>query len=121
MKLAGDVVLEAVDQVGNGILRDYALEIAVLLVGASSHVGGLREFCALAVLVLTLDCFMLSTFYTAILAVMIEVSSFDHGTFPRRFRSRFHRPITSLLTTITTIYLSGSKNKAGQVSYQISP
>ena len=74
MKLAGDVVLEAVDQVGNGILRDYALEIAVLLVGASSHVGGLREFCALAVLALTLDCFMLCTFYTAILAVMIEVS-----------------------------------------------
>lgn len=73
MKLAGDVVLEAVDQVGNGILRDYALEIAVLLVGASSHVGGLREFCALAVLALTLDCFMLCTFYTAILAVMIEV------------------------------------------------
>jgi len=74
MKLAGDVVLEAVDQVGNGILRDYALEIAVLLVGANSHVGGLREFCALAVLALTLDCFMLCTFYTAILAVMIEVS-----------------------------------------------
>ena len=74
MKLAGDVVLEAVDQVGNGILRDYALEIAVLLVGASSHVGGLREFCALAVLALTLDCFMLCTFYTAILSVMIEVS-----------------------------------------------
>lgn len=83
MKLAGDVVLEAVDQVGNGILRDYALEIVVLLVGASSHVGGLREFCALAVLALTLDCFMLCTFYTAILAVMIEVSSFDHETFPR--------------------------------------
>lgn len=105
MKLAGDVVLEAVDQVGNGILRDYALEIAVLLVGASSHVGGLREFCALAVLALTLDCFMLCTFYTAILAVMIEVSSLDHGTFPRWICSQLHRLIASLLTTTTTIYL----------------
>ena len=105
MKLAGDVVLEAVDQVGNGILRDYALEIAVLLVGASSRVGGLREFCALAVLVLALDCFMLCTFYTAILAVMIEVSPFGHGTFPRRIPFHPHRLITPLLTTITTIYL----------------
>jgi hydroxymethylglutaryl-CoA reductase (NADPH) len=78
MKPAGGVVLEALDQVGNGILRDYALEIAVLLVGANSHVGGLREFCALAVLVLTLDCLMVCTFYTAILAVMIEVR-FDRG------------------------------------------
>lgn len=74
MKPAGEVVMEAVDQVGNGILRDYALEIAVLLVGANSHVGGLREFCALAVLALALDCLMLCTFYTAILAIMIEVS-----------------------------------------------
>lgn len=92
MKLAGDVVLEAVDQVGNGILRDYALEVAVLLVGASSHVGGLREFCALAALALTLDCFMLSTFYTAILAVMIEVSLFDHETMPHRIWSRASSP-----------------------------
>ena len=92
MKLAGDVVLEAVDQVGNGILKDYALEIVVLLVGASSHVGGLREFCALAVLVLALDCFMLCTFYTAVLAVMIEVSWFDRETVPRL--------IAPLLTTI---------------------
>jgi len=100
MKLAGDVVLEAVDQVGNGILRDYALEIVVLLVGASSHVGGLREFCALAVLALTLDCIMLYTFYTAILAVMIEVSSFDHVALPHRIRSNVHRLIAPLLTTI---------------------
>jgi len=73
MKPAGSVVLEALDQVGNGILRDYVLEIAVLLVGANSHVGGLREFCALAVLALALDCLMVCTFYTAVLAVMIEV------------------------------------------------
>jgi hydroxymethylglutaryl-CoA reductase (NADPH) len=73
MKPAGDVVLEALDQVGNGILRDYILEMAVLLVGANSRVGHLREFSALAVLVLALDCFMVCTFYTAILTVMIEV------------------------------------------------
>lgn len=119
MKLAGDVVLEAVDQVGNGILRDYALEIAVLLVGASSHVGGLREFCALAVLALALDCFMLCTFYTAILAVMIEVSSIDRRTFPR-FGSPFAASVCIYTHEPSLFVFTGSKNQVSQGSYQIS-
>ena len=73
MKPAGDVILDALDRKGNIILRDYALEIAVLLVGANSKVGGLREFCALASIAMTLDCVMLCTFYTAVLTVMLEV------------------------------------------------
>ncbi|KAI1783641.1 mannosyl oligosaccharide glucosidase-domain-containing protein [Ganoderma leucocontextum] len=40
MKAAGDVILEALDRVGNMILRDYALEIAVL---ASFHRGRYGE------------------------------------------------------------------------------
>lgn len=74
MKPAGILILEAFDQVGNVILRDYALEIAVLGVGASSKVGGLKEFCALAALCLTLDCILLGTFYVAVLSIMVEVS-----------------------------------------------
>ncbi|KAI0089002.1 hydroxymethylglutaryl-coenzyme A reductase-domain-containing protein [Irpex rosettiformis] len=73
MKPAGDVILEALDKTGNVILRDYALEIAVLLVGANSKVSGLREFCALASVSLALDCVMLATFYTAVLTIMLEV------------------------------------------------
>ncbi|CAL1708678.1 unnamed protein product [Somion occarium] len=73
MKPAGEVVLEALDRAGNSIVRDYALEIAVLLVGAYSHVGGLKEFCALASLAMALDCVMLGSFYTAVLTVMVEV------------------------------------------------
>ena len=76
MKPAPEVIKEALDKVGNAILRDYALEIAVLLIGAYSKVGGLREFCALAALLLTLDCAAMGTFYVAILSIMIEVSSF---------------------------------------------
>lgn len=74
MKPAGDVVLDALDRTGNVILRDYALEVAVLLVGANSKVGGLREFCALASIAMILDCVMLGTFYTAVLTIMLEVS-----------------------------------------------
>jgi hypothetical protein len=56
------------------IIRDYFLEIAVLVVGANSKVGGLREVCALAALILGLDCLLLCTYLAAILGVMIEVS-----------------------------------------------
>ncbi|KAJ3537939.1 hypothetical protein NM688_g6593 [Phlebia brevispora] len=72
IKPAGDVILEALDRKGNVILRDYALEIAVLFIGANSKVGGLREFCALACLAMVMDCIMLGTFYTAVLTIMIE-------------------------------------------------
>ncbi|OAX36835.1 hypothetical protein K503DRAFT_867290 [Rhizopogon vinicolor AM-OR11-026] len=73
MKPAGDVVLEAIENSGNAILRDYALEIAVLTMGAKSKVGGLKEFCALAALSLVLDCVLFGTFYAAILSIMVEV------------------------------------------------
>lgn len=74
MKPAGELILEAFDRVGNVILRDYALEVAVLGVGAGSKVGGLREFCTLAALSLIVDCILLGTFYVAILSIMVEVS-----------------------------------------------
>lgn len=75
MKPAPDLIVEALDKVANIIVRDYALEIAVLLIGAYSKVGGLKEFCALAALLLTVDCAATATFYVAILSVMIEVRS----------------------------------------------
>ncbi|KAI0747021.1 3-hydroxy-3-methylglutaryl-coenzyme A reductase [Daedaleopsis nitida] len=73
MKSAGSVILEALDRVGNVILRDYALEIAVLFVGVNSRVGGLKEFCAVAALALAMDCVMTFTLYTAVLTIMVEV------------------------------------------------
>ncbi|CEL63158.1 3-hydroxy-3-methylglutaryl-CoA reductase [Rhizoctonia solani AG-1 IB] len=73
-KTAAQVVREAVDSVGPGVVRDYAIEIAVLGVGAASGVGGLKEFCALAALILACDCAALFTFYVAILNVMTEVN-----------------------------------------------
>ncbi|KAI0692833.1 hypothetical protein BC835DRAFT_1416297 [Cytidiella melzeri] len=72
MKPAGKVILEALDKNGHLIFRDYTLKIAVLLVGANSKVGGLREFCALASFSLAMDCVMLATFYTVVLTIMLE-------------------------------------------------
>jgi hydroxymethylglutaryl-CoA reductase (NADPH) len=71
---ASQVVLDAVEQVGASIVRDYAIEVLVLCVGAASGVGGLKEFCALAAIILTMDCIALWTFYVGVLAVMVEVS-----------------------------------------------
>lgn len=91
-KPSGEIILESLTQVYVPILRDYILEIAVLVVGAYSHVSGLREVCALAALILGLDCLLLCTFLSAILGIMIEVrllfSCFDvfrHSWLPIQF------------------------------------
>ena len=44
---AKQIVVDAVRKVGVSIVRDYAIEIAALSVGAASGIGGLREFCYL--------------------------------------------------------------------------
>lgn len=76
MKPAPELIMEALNTngAGNAIIRDYALEIAALMIGAYSKVGGLTEFCALAALLLTVDAVSMATFYVAVLSVMIEVS-----------------------------------------------
>ncbi|KAK4703272.1 hydroxymethylglutaryl-CoA reductase (NADPH), partial [Phenoliferia sp. Uapishka_3] len=68
-----DIVLSAVGKTGVPIVRDYAIEIAVLLFGAMSGVAGLKEFCQLAALILVFDCALLMCFYVAVLSVMVEV------------------------------------------------
>lgn len=70
---ASQVVKEAVARTGPSVIRDYAIEIAVLVLGAVSGVSGLKEFCALAALILAADCIALFTFYVAILNIMVEV------------------------------------------------
>jgi len=66
-------VTEAVDKAGMSMVREYCIEIAVMAVGATSGVSGLREFCQLAALNFIFDCAFLFSFYSAILTVMVEV------------------------------------------------
>ena len=74
LKPAPKIITESLSLVYPPIIRDYILEIAVLTVGAYSKVGGLKEVCALAALILTIDCLLLCTYLAAILGVMVEVS-----------------------------------------------
>ena len=75
MKPASKIITESLTLVYPPIIRDYILEIAVLVIGANSKVGGLKEVCAFAAMLLAVDCFLLCSFLAAILGVMIEVRS----------------------------------------------
>ena len=75
LKPSGKIILESLSDVYKPIIRDYALEVAVLVVGANSQVSGLREVCALAAVLLAVDCMLLCTFLASIFGVMIEVRS----------------------------------------------
>ncbi len=70
-----DAIQTAVKENGFEIVRDYAIEIAILGAGAASGVqGGLRQFCFLAAWILFFDCLLLFTFYTTILCIKLEIN-----------------------------------------------
>ncbi|EGC45925.1 HMG-CoA reductase [Histoplasma capsulatum var. duboisii H88] len=65
----------AIKAKGVEIVRDYCIEIGILVVGAASGVqGGLRQFCFLAAWILFFDCVLLFTFYTTILCIKLEIN-----------------------------------------------
>jgi hydroxymethylglutaryl-CoA reductase (NADPH) len=70
-----DAIQIAVQDKGFEIVRDYCIEIALLVIGAASGVhGGLRQFCFLAAWILFFDCVLLFTFYTTILCIKLEIN-----------------------------------------------
>lgn len=75
----------AVQEKGFEIIRDYCIEILVLIAGAASGVqGGLRQFCFLAAWILFFDCILLFTFYNAILSVKLEINRIKRHVALRR-------------------------------------
>ncbi|KAL4878397.1 3-hydroxy-3-methylglutaryl-coenzyme A reductase [Aspergillus karnatakaensis] len=70
-----DSIQTAIKEQGFEIVRDYCIEIAILVAGAASGVqGGLRQFCFLAAWILFFDCLLLFTFYTTILCIKLEIT-----------------------------------------------
>ncbi|KAL1958367.1 hypothetical protein VTO42DRAFT_4468 [Malbranchea cinnamomea] len=75
MRSIQDAIQHAVGLKGFEIVRDYCIEIAILVLGAASGVqGGLRQFCFLAAWILFFDCVLLFTFYTTILCIKLEIN-----------------------------------------------
>ena len=78
-------VQSAVRERGYEIVRDYTIEIAILIAGAASGIqGGLRQFCFLAAWIMFFDCVLLFTFYTAILCVKLEINRIKRHVALRR-------------------------------------
>ncbi|KAJ6590631.1 hydroxymethylglutaryl-CoA reductase [Mycena vulgaris] len=123
---SGEVILDALSATYYPILRDYILEIAVLLLGAGSRVAGLTEVCALAALLLALDCLMMCTFLAAIFCVMIEVRRIK-ATSPapapprQSLWSRVVGPKGTLLRRGSSLTGSSSEGKDGKDSAQENP
>ncbi|GKZ83803.1 3-hydroxy-3-methylglutaryl-coenzyme A (HMG-CoA) reductase isozyme [Aspergillus niger] len=70
---------------GSEIAKEYAIEIAILVLGALSGVqGGLQQFCFLAAWTLFFDAVLLFTFYTAIVCIKLEVNQIKGYTDMRR-------------------------------------
>lgn len=70
-----DSIQTAIKEQGFEIIRDYCIEIAILIAGAASGVqGGLRQFCFLAAWILFFDCVLLFTFYTTSLCIKLEIN-----------------------------------------------
>lgn len=68
-------VQAAIKDKGFEIIRDYVIEIVIIVLGAASGVqGGLQHFCFLAAWILFFDCILLFTFYTAILSIKLEIN-----------------------------------------------
>jgi hydroxymethylglutaryl-CoA reductase (NADPH) len=75
----------AIKEKGFSIVKDYAIEILILVAGALSGVqGGLQQFCFLAAWILFFDCILLFTFYTAILSIKLEINRIKRHVALRR-------------------------------------
>ena len=78
-------VQAAIREKGFEIVRDYAIEILVLIIGAASGIqGGLQQFCFLAAWILFFDCILLFTFYTSILSIKLEINRIKRHVAVRR-------------------------------------
>ncbi|KAH6695107.1 3-hydroxy-3-methylglutaryl-coenzyme A reductase [Plectosphaerella plurivora] len=78
-------VQAAMKEKGYEILKDYAIEIVILIIGAASGVqGGLQQFCFLAAWILFFDCILLFSFYTAILSIKLEINRIKRHVEMRR-------------------------------------
>ncbi|KAJ8515331.1 hypothetical protein ONZ45_g7224 [Pleurotus djamor] len=86
-KPSSRIILEALSEVYGSINRDYVLEIIVLAAGAASRVAGLKDICALASVVLAMDSFIMCTFFTALLAIIVEVRRIKLATLTTRPRN----------------------------------
>ncbi|KAF9362828.1 3-hydroxy-3-methylglutaryl-coenzyme A (HMG-CoA) reductase isozyme [Mortierella sp. NVP85] len=94
-------IVSAIESVGPILIRNCAIEIAVLLCGFLSGIPGLKEFCLLAAFMLFYDLCLLFTFYTAILTLKLEL---------RRIRESSKSPTYFRELTLMALLGTGTGN-----------
>ncbi|KAG0368943.1 3-hydroxy-3-methylglutaryl-coenzyme A (HMG-CoA) reductase isozyme [Gamsiella multidivaricata] len=98
-------VVSALESVGPILIRNCAIEIAVLLCGFLSGIPGLKEFCLLAAFMLFYDLCILFTFYTAILTLKLEL---------RRIRESSKSPTYFRELTLMALLGTGAETMENQ-------
>ncbi len=68
------VIIDAVTTVGTSIIKNYIIEIVALLVVSLSGLPNVSQFSLFAAVTLVYDCLLLFSFYSAILAVKIQIN-----------------------------------------------
>lgn len=104
----------AIKDKGFEIIRDYAAEIVILVIGAASGVqGGLQQFCFLAAWILLFDMILLFTFYTAILSIKLEINRIKRHVEMRMALEDdgVSRRIAENVATSNDIWPTGGQNK----------
>jgi len=79
-KTIRDKVIAGVEDAAPGILRDYAMEIAAIGLGAVSGVPTMADFCKLACLILTFDALFLFSLYLSLLTLKLELLRMREST-----------------------------------------
>lgn len=71
-----DIVAEAISEHTVSLLRDHCVVVGALVSISiyAAHLVGLANFCILSALILTFDLLMVYTFYSAVLALKVEVN-----------------------------------------------
>lgn len=82
---AGELILSALSTSYGPIIRDYGLEIIVLVLGYITRIPGLREVCGVGAVLLSIDCVLMCTLLSSCFVVMVEVCILSH--YARRFKS----------------------------------
>ncbi|KAL4944966.1 hypothetical protein BDV06DRAFT_186001 [Aspergillus oleicola] len=105
----------AVHQDGPSVIRQYALEISILLAGSFLGVDtSLRQFCFLAAWILFFDCVLLFLFYSAILCIKLEILRLKNNGKEHRLTGRKGACLEALGQPVTRSHLR--KFKLGMVS-----
>jgi len=102
-----EILDEGIRNISFDILKEYLFEIGLLMIGSTSQIKGLKEFCLLSFILLIFDCFYLFTFYISVLSLKLEILKIRNQSNPPASQSQSNTS-PAFYKQITLQALSGS-------------